>query len=500
MRRVTALALVCVVLLGAIPAAVAATGVNASVSEVAISPSSPAPGEPVTVRPTIRNLKSSNSSLEIRAVALRQSGGFGIDELERVERVGTIAPGTELDVPLTHTFESEGKRDLRVFVYGINTATGDAVQLRYPVTVTVRDQHPQLDVQANESVVGVESDGQVTIANGLDTPISNVELTVDGRNVEMIEDRTVFASLDSEETATARFRYRPERAGPQPLTATLTYTVNGDTERTVERSKTIRPEPLREGVALDASAVGSGENRALSVDVINQGNTPVENVVVTAAADNATFRRAIVSEVASGESESVRLNATMSGANADVEVTAEYEVGTRDRTVSTTTDLRAAPGTITLTGLDVSREGGRLLISGSASNLGMTEANSVLVSVVDTERVSPAFPNKEYFVGTVPSSDFVSFDVYARTSGNVTSVPIEVSYLVDGQRERQQFEVQTDAAPAPVRPNRPDAGSSDGSGGGGFGALLPVVGVGVLAVLVVVVIVVRRYRSDDEEI
>ena len=497
MRRLTAVLVGVMVLVGTVPIAVTAAGVNASVTEVTLSPSSPAPGETVTITPTIRNLQGSNASLEIRSVALRGSG-FGVDELKRIESVGTISPGSQLDVPLTYTFDNEGKRDIRVFVYGVNTATGNAVQLRYPVTVTVREQHPQLDIKTNESVVGVESGGTVTIANGLETPISNVELLVDGQNVEMIEDRTVFASIDSDEVETASFSFRPERAGTQPVSATLHYTINGDTQRTVTRTKTIRPDGLREGVSLDASPVGSGEDRALSVDVINQGNTPVESVVVTADSENATFRRAIVEEIPAGTAESVRLNATLSEPMANVEVRAEYEVGTRQRTTATTTDLRSAPGTITLTGLDVVRQGGQLQISGSASNIGMTEASSVLVSVVDTEQVTPAFPNKEYFVGTVPSSDFVSFDVYAQTSGNVSSVPLEVSYLVDGERERQTFRVDvTGAEPAvPVRPNQ---NANDG-GGGMFGGLLPVVGVGAVAALVIVVVLVRWYRRGDEEI
>ncbi|WP_324757584.1 hypothetical protein [Haloarcula montana] len=498
MRRLTVLLVGLLVVVGTLPIAVTANGVNASVAEVTISPDSPAPDETVTITPTIRNLASSNSSLEIRSVVLRGTG-YGIDELKRIDSVGTISPGTELDIPLTYTFDDEGERDLRVFVYGVNTETGEAVQLRYPVTVNVRERHPQLDIRANESVVGVESNGTVTIANGLNTPIANVELVVDGRTVEMLDDRTVFASIGSNEVETASFSFRPERVGTQPVTATLHYTINGDTERTVTRSKTIRPDELREGVSLDASAVGSGEDRALSVDVINQGNTPVESVVITADSDNATFRRAIVQDIPAGTSESVRLNATLSEPMANVDVTAEYEIGSRQRTATTATELRSAPGAITLTGLDVVREGGRLQISGSASNLGTTEASSVLVSVVDTERVTPAFPNKEYFVGTVPSSDFVSFDLYARTTGNVSSVPIEVSYLVDDEREVQRFQVDVTAT-EPAVPARPNQNANNGGGGGMFGGLLPVIGVGAVAALVIVVVLVRWYRRGDEEI
>jgi hypothetical protein len=58
--------------------------------------------------------------------------------------------------------------------------------------------------------------------------------------------------------------------------------------------------------------------------------------------------------------------------------------------------------------------------------------------------VTPAAPSREYFVGTVPKSDFVSFDVYARTTANVSSIPLEVSYLVDGQRYTRTVRVPYD--------------------------------------------------------
>ncbi|GGN87040.1 hypothetical protein [Haloarcula pellucida] len=490
MRRLTLLAVA--ILVAVVPVTVAGAGVNASVTGVDVTPSGPAPGETVTFTPTVRNLQSSSDSLDIRAIALRRAGGGGITEYTRVRNVGTITPGSEIQVPLTHTFETAGTRDMRVFVYAYNPNASETVQLRYPVSVSVRERHPQLDIKANDSVAGVPSSGTVTVANGLDTNVSNAEITVSGDGVTMLEERTVVATLGPGDTVTAPFRFRPESEGPHELEATLSYTIAGDTERTVTRSKTIRSEGLREGVVLDATGVGSGGDRALAVDVINRGNAPIEDVVVTAASDNATFRQAIVREVEPGSSERVRLNATLSEPRANVTVETRYEVGTAERRATTTTELRSAPGTIGLTGLSVSREGGVVQITGSASNLGMTEANSVVLSVVPTDSVEPAAPNKDYFVGTVPASDFVSFDLTARTDGNVTSVPVEVSYLVDGDRKRQT--VQVNAGSADTSQNRTPTDQRSSSG------LLPVAAVGAVALLIVGGILVRRYqRGDDDE-
>jgi hypothetical protein len=135
-------------------------------------------------------------------------------------------------------------------------------------------------------------------------------------------------------------------------------------------------------------------------------------------------------------------------------------------------------------------DGGRLRISGSASNLGTTDAQSVLVGVVDTDRVTPTAPNREYFVGTVPASDFVSFDVYATTEGNVSTVPLRVEYLVDGQRYTRTVEVDAAGASRALAAG-PDIDRS--SGGGGF--LLPLA-VGAVVVVVVLAVVVRAWRAS----
>ncbi|WP_254280268.1 hypothetical protein [Haloarcula marina] len=492
MRRVTLLAVAVLVTVTAVPVTVAAAGVNATVTDVSVSPSGPAPGETITFTPTIRNLQSSDDPLEIRSIALRRAGGGGVTEYTRVQNIGTLSPGSDVRVPLTHTFDSPGSRDLRVFVYGYNPNTDESVQLRYPVSVRVAERHPQLDIQTNDSVAGVASTGTVTVANGLDAPVSNVEVTVSGSDVTMLDGRTVVATLPEGETVTAPFRFRPESDGPHELEATLSYTIAGDTDRTVTRRTTIQTEVLREGVVLDAAGVGSGDSRSLAVDVINQGNAPVENVVVTAAADNATFRRAIVEAVPAGSARQVTLNATMTEPRADVTVDATYDVGTRQRQATTTTELRSVPGSIDLTGLSVTRDGGVLQITGSASNIGMTTADSVVVRVVPTENVDPAAPNRDYFVGTVPASDFVSFDLTARTEGNVSSVPVEVSYLVDGDRKRQTFDVG-------VATVDNDVATPSGTGGGP-GAFLPILAVAAVAVVVVVALLVRRSRRGDDEL
>jgi len=249
-------------------------------------------------------------------------------------------------------------------------------------------------------------------------------------------------------------------------------------------------------VELDTTAVGSGTDRALRVAVSNGANAPLSDVMVSATSENASFQRVLLKNISASTTRQVRLNATMDEPRADVTVTASYELGTETEQITSETTLRSVPGTIDLTGLDVIRQGGRLQITGSASNVGSTDADSVLVSVVNTESVTPATPNRDYFVGTVPASDFVSFDVYARTEGNVTSVPLEVTYLVDDTRKRQTFDVDTNQMSGAAQQPNQDGDSE----GGDQNSMLPVFIAGGLALLVVVGVLVRRYRSSDDDI
>ncbi|EMA07609.1 hypothetical protein SAMN05443574_106197 [Haloarcula vallismortis] len=489
--------LACLVVVGSLPLSVAGASVNASVSNVDVSPSSPAPGETVTFDTTVRNLQSSDAPLEINAIAIRKSGGRGVTEYERVSDLGSISPGSTLEVPLTASFDSSGSKDLRVIAYGRDRGTGENVELRYPVKLNIEERHPQVDITTNDSVAGVESAGEVTVANGLDSQITNVEVVVEGDGVEMTESRTVSSRVEQNGSMTAPFRFRPESAGEHELTATVSYTVDGDTTRTTTRTTVIDADPLRNSVELDTTAVGSGTDRALRVAVSNGANAPLSDVMVSATSENASFQRVLLENISASTTRQVRLNATMDEPQADVTVTANYDLGSETEQATTETTLRSVPGTIDITGLDVVRQGGRLQISGSASNVGSTDADSVLVSVVDTENVTPATPNRDYFVGTVPASDFVSFDVYARTEGNATSVPLEVTYLVDDTRKRQTFDVDIDRMGGSAQqPAGQDGNSEDED----QNSMLPVFIAGGLALLVVVGVLVRRYRSSDDDI
>jgi hypothetical protein len=457
----------------------ASANVEVAITNVTVTPERPAPGDTVTVTATVENLQSSSGSFDVEAVALRSSGR-GLEEYARSGNFGTIAAGSSLSLPLTTSFDEPGLYSLRLVVYG--DGAGPA-QVEYPVTISVREQGPRLSLDAEEPVAGAETDVNVTVANGLSYSLRNVELTVSDDDETR---RRVAAQLPAGTSEAYSLPVTPDAPGEEVVTARLRYETPEGWARSVSRSLTLDAAPLRRALDLSATAVGEGRTRALRATLANRGNAPVENVTLRAESENATITAATVERVPAGERRSARLNVSeLDGSGRfPATVTATYDSAGESREASASAAVVARPGRIQLTGLDVEREGGSYHVVGSASNRGLTAVDGVVVSVLRGEDVEPAYPGREYFVGTVPESDFVSFDVYADAGPNATAVPLEVSYLVDGREITRRTEAPLPGAAAGSAGGSGGAGGASGGSGGGGPGLLGPLAIGIVAVLV----------------
>ena len=488
MQRTLAVLVVVSIALSSLPAATVAgaqanettqQASSVAITNVSVTPSDVAPGERVTITPTIRNLESSQSNVEISSVYVRRQQYGGQMELTRIRNLGALNPGTSTNVPLSVQFDEPGTKRLRVIANVVNDQE-QRIRVTYPVIIRVTEQHPQLDIDVNDTVASVEKRGTVEIANGLDTDARNVALTLSGSEaLTVFNPRTVTPRLESGETTTARFRYEADRPGTYRVRAQLRYNVPGGETRRTEATVPVQVDPLERNVVLDATS--NSDSPTVGVDVLNRGNVPIENVTVYGESTNASVSQRYLGELPAQSSESLRINASLDESAADVTMRASYEIGSESGTASDDVRLTQTPGEIELTGLTVQSEAGRLAITGSASNVGLTEASSVTVRVQDTERVTPAAP-REYFAGRVPASDFVTFEVFARTEGNVSQIPLEVSYLADGERHtRTVMAAVGDGGPPPAAERSPN-------GGGSGGLLVPALGalvvIGVLAAIV----------------
>lgn len=536
MRRAHTIALLAVLTVTTLPGLTAAVQTDVAVTDVEVSPDQPVPGDEITIESTIENVDSvgffvDKVSIEEDVEEQADEDPEDAEEYDKVLDIGTLEANDSRTVPLTVSFEDEGSYDLRVKVWGRPNDGGKRTKLQFPVTVEVRERSPLVDIDTNESIVGVRTDATVTLANRFSSDIEDVELAVDGESVTVTNERDVLGAVESGDTRTVEFEYRPDSPGSHSLNATVTYrrpsgaidtvsttttvraetaepqvdigvndsmagfesngtvevangvgtdirnvevtvdsedlTVRNDravytrvtdgdaatsgfvfeadepgthgltasvryttgdgTVRTVTETFDVETDAVTDRVSLDVSSDQGTDSQELVVDVLNQGNAPVTNVSVRTTSPNATGRQALVGRIPAGESRTVGLNTTLSADRATVDVSATYDLGNRQGQAAATTTLSQTPGTIRLTGIEVVPENDRLRVSGSASNLGTTDAQSVLVSVVETDGVRAVEPNPEFFVGPVPASDFASFDVYARTQGNVTEVPLSLA-------------------------------------------------------------------------
>jgi hypothetical protein len=485
--RTLALYVGIVVLVAAMPAVVVgfgtagATAANVAITNVSVSPTSPVPGETVTFTASVENFEGSNRTFVVEGATLRKKPGEGFNEFARIQNPGRVAPGASLRLPLVRSFATPGTRELRVEVYG-RIVGGGRLQLTYPVTVRVAEADPRVAVDLSGPIAGVESNATVTVANGLDRDLRNVEVTLSG-DVTVERPRQVRSNLGAGETESFVFEAVPSEAGETGLTATVEYTLANGPTRRVATTTTVRTAELDDRVVLTANTTGRG----VIVTATNLGNVDAEGLVVRGVATNATVGGAVVGTLAPDETATVRLPVEDVDGTATVEVRADYEVaGTDVSVVGDRVRLRSRPGRVELTGIDVQPESGHLVVTGSASNVGLSAVDSVVVRVREGDGVTPVPPNREYFVGSIPASDFVSFDVTARVDGDTTSIPLEVTYLSDGQRRVERVSVPV-RDPALETPDR-----SDGSGSGGL--LLPVA-VGVVVVVIVGVLVFVGWRN-----
>jgi hypothetical protein len=188
------------------------------------------------------------------------------------------------------------------------------------------------------------------------------------------------------------------------------------------------------------------------VTVTNFGNAPLRDVVILPrAGDTALPRQVVTDPIEPGTSATATLDLATVRTPGEVEVRATYRVAGRNGSASRAYDYRPGTGAIRLTGLNLTRtDDGTLRLSGNAGNPGTADVTGVVLAVGSTETVSPAYPQRDYFVGTVEGSEFAPFELTAEVdAANATRIPVSLTYRTAGETVTENVTLPYDRSLAP---------------------------------------------------
>jgi len=508
------LLVVSLVAFGAAVGPAAAADARVALTDTAVTPATPTVGAPITAETTLRLSGGSDTSITVDEVRVVDPGGT--DEstvLGTATDLGRLSPGETLDVPVTFTVNESGTYDLRLVAVGTDS-DGERARATRPLTIGVEPGGPQVDIDTDTLVAGAESPVRATVSNPTNAPLRGVEVAVDGGS------KTTIATLAAGATQTVNLSARLPEAGERSLELTTSYrTPNGAQSRT-ETSKSVTVEPLATDIglrveraqsddsqqgagdltgllggggtdALQSQSGGQGEASASRVDVTvtNFGNAPADEVVlVTEDGEGAQLssvgRFAVADTLGPGESTTVTVDLSTVSTD-DVRFVAGYETPSGDDESALVYGYDAQRGAAALTGIDVSvTDGGRVTVDGNLANVGDGELTSAVVTVQPTDGVQPAYPQRDYFVGTVDASAFAPFELTAQAdTDNATEVPIQVTYTVDGEQ-------RTETVNAPLPPAEERSGGGPLSGGVAVGLVV------ALLALAGGTVYVTRYRNQ----
>lgn len=178
------------------------------------------------------------------------------------------------------------------------------------------------------------------------------------------------------------------------------------------------------------------EYSTINVEVVNLRPNDITGVIVTPKGNDIDFFPAnvFVGTIAGGNKSTATftLNTMVSTrGNKEMQFSTSYFNGDNLHTSSDTNysiDV-VDQSALILSALEVENAGNVYSIAGDINNFGTTDAKNVMISVMATDNVTPVQPYEKYFVGTLESDDFSSFELSASTQGsNVDEIPLLIEF------------------------------------------------------------------------
>jgi len=454
-----------------------------ALTDTTVTPATPTAGAPMTVETTLRLSGGSDTLMTVEEVrVVNDSDG---EVLGTATGLGRLSPGETLDVPVTVTVDDPGTAELRLVALG-SDGEGQSVEASRPLTVGVERGAPQVEFESDGLVAGAETPVEATVSNPTTAPLRGIEVRVAGG-----ESRATIPNLAAGASQTVNLTAAPAESGASTLSLSTVYTTPNGVRQRASTNESVTVEPHRAdvdlrtarpqsddsqqqagditgllggggGSALQSGSDGDDQATAARVDVTvtNFGNAAVDDVVLTAEdGDGARLgsvgRFAVADTLAPGEETTVTVDLSGAGAVDDVRFVAAYETPEGRNETALVYGYGGSRGEASVTGVDVTlTDGGRVTIDGNLGNTGNGPVESAVVAVQPTDGVQPAYPQRDYFVGTVEQSAFAPFELTAQANtDNATEVTLQVRYSVDGEE-------LTDTVTVPLPP--PESGGEGG--------------------------------------
>ena len=368
-------------------------------------------------------------------------------------------------------------------------------------------QESTQNVQIGATVVGDTEPiaGETTV---VDVTVSNLASSTDSVDIDSIRvrDRSTLdilsrvddvSSVDPGGSLTVPVPTRFEEPGDQ-LLSVVVYVEDSDGTGVAkyERPVYVDVDAPTVRAQLDTT-VPANQYGVTDVAVQNVGNTDWTDVTLTASANGTVVDRVLLDDLTRATNRSVALD-TRAVAGAPMTVTLTYTAN--DDTYRTTESIdlgerEAVLGAVRLTSVERARTAAGVRIEGDAANVGGTDVSSVLVRIPNTSAVTPTPPAADYFVGSIEASEFATFELTAETAGNVSRIPVEITYIAENERRTHTQLVDLDssttgtAGASGAQATDSAAATTDDSGGG-----VPAVIIGVVIAVLVAALGVVRWR------
>jgi hypothetical protein len=247
------------------------------------APDQPTLDENVTVTATVRSIANGHRDYFVTDLRLYEEPDAEGDVLASNTSDELLAPGGRVEKSVETDFETAGLQNLSIRVR-LRTTDGRPITIVRPVTVRVRDSHPEVALQASRVDRAGETNLDLRVANGLNESIRSLSLRLGGGDVSLADPERVRSALAAGETATFRFNGSEATVGSTGMTLRLAYTAPDGERRVVRRTLPVSLQPVGNPANitltnLELTPTASGVEIRGSAS--NEGGKPADSVKVT---------------------------------------------------------------------------------------------------------------------------------------------------------------------------------------------------------------------------